>query len=168
MKHSVKAALAEVVNAPADRLVNIVITPSMESSIGMITDLAGFSFQSLSLETQQIDHHTAQVVGEVVKSLVTPRAAPTVPTVYAIGAKSLLEGDGDSQVALRTAVMNKISNTDENIVVAVLDEDEGTNEAAVATDDGMMVEAAKQFVSTVDIPVVTSVEALQDFLKSIQ
>lgn len=179
MSNSLRAALARAINRDDEVRVNLVLSPSLEASFDTLNDIDGVYFQRLGLETQQIDDHISKTVERAIDEAVNPPPSPTIPTVYAVGAKALQEGNPGEQSTLRAAVQDRIENNSE-VILALLpaetaadlkaqqEAEASTSEAdepGPVADNGGIVEAAKQFVASVEIPVVESLEALQEYLK---
>lgn len=179
MSNSLRAALARAINRDDEVRVNLVLSPSLEASFDTLNGIDGVYFQRLGLETQQIDAHITKIVEQAIEEAINPPPSPTIPTVYAVGVKALQEGNLGEQSTLRAAVQDRIENNSE-VILALLPAETAADvraqqeaeasasdeeEPKLVSDNSGIIDAAKQFVGSVEIPVVESLEALQEHLK---
>lgn len=162
-----RAAIAAAINAKPDIPVKLSISPSMEHLRARLEQIEGCSFLTVSQETQQLEESMANAVERgVVEAATAVPSAPTIPTIYVISGKGIVDGTYADQSLLRNAVKQKL-DTGADVAVALLPSDSTEVEVgddAVANDG--LVKAARQFVSEVDIPVLESFDAINDFIQN--
>lgn len=148
----------------AEPLARVVLSSSLEGLRETFYALDRVDTVKLSLETQQLDEHAADKLTQQLAELSgEPPPKHTIPTVYAVSGKGLAEGKIEDQKLLRAAVKQKL---DENgdVVVALMPVDPDAPSPGDEPARVELVEAAKQFVAELEIPVMESMEALQDYI----
>lgn len=160
----IRRALQEALTAPEPVRVSLRLASGLESHTEALMDVPGIRYQTVSLETQQIDAHVEQKAVEAAKDAVSPAAPkPTVPAVFVTSTGGIAAGRAEDQSVLREAVKAKLdSGSDVAIALLPVKADEDDAEAEPMHAD--LIEAAKQFVADVDIPVLESIEAVHDWL----
>lgn len=158
--NNIRKALADALAAPEAPIVNVVFSSSMESAKIDVLSMESFGFNELSMETQQMEDHLTKLVDHKIEQILQPVPKPTAPTAFVVSRKGLTDGVISDQEVVRAAVQAKLEEPNDDIVLAVLPED-----ATVASDEPEEhIESIRQFATGADVPVVESMEALQEYL----
>lgn len=159
-----RAALGAALKRP-DPVVRILLSSSLEHLRIPLRETQELDV-NVGLESQQLQaHQTAQQEAELKRLIAGPEPVQTIPTIYAVSGRGLMEGAPEDQHMLRDAVRQKLDDTGD-VVVALMpvDATPPATEEEQKEASPELLEAAKQFVSDFDIPVVESMEALQEYI----
>lgn len=161
---NLRSALGAALKRP-DPLVRIHLSSSLEHLRIPLRETLELDVTVPALESQQmLAHQAAKDEAEAQDTANGPDPVQTIPTVYAVSGRGLMEGAPEDQKLLREAVRQKLDDTGDVVVALVPVDTAAPAGEEPPPSSPELLAAAKQFVEDFDIPVVESLEALQEYI----
>ena len=163
MRQSLQAALR---TPPATQL-HIYSARGLESVTDTLVGSLGVVSSRISLETQQMQSDAAAQVADAIEQQTSVDVKPTVPAVFVASSSGVASGRVEDQEILREAVRHRLEHGSD-VAVALLPVETGSEDEAGDPLHADLIEAARQFVADVEIPVLESLDAVGIWLSQVR